>query len=114
MLISERNIWGDKFITQSHKSSKKKLQNILTELDNISEGEMIVHKEHGIGMFEKIQTIYVDDIAHDCLKIIYANGDILYLPVENIDQIKKYGNDEAQLDRPRWCQLAKKKSQAEK
>lgn len=99
LLISERNILGDKFITQSHKSSKKKLQNILTELDNISEGEMIVHKEHGIGMFEKIQTIYVDDIAHDCLKIIYANGDILYLPVENIDQIKKYGNDGAQLDR---------------
>lgn len=99
LLISERNILGDKFITQSHKSSKKKLKNILTELDNISEGEIIVHKEHGIGMFERIQTIYVDDIAHDCLKIIYANSDILYLPVENIDQIKKYGNDGAVLDR---------------
>lgn len=99
LLISERNILGDKFITQSHKSSKKKLQNILTELDNISEGEMIVHKEHGIGMFERIQTIYVDDIAHDCLKIIYANGDILYLPVENIDQIKKYGNNDVMPDR---------------
>ena len=60
---------------------------------------MIVHKEHGIGMFEKIQTIYVDDIAHDCLKNNLCNGDILYLPVENIDQIKKYGNDGAQLDR---------------
>ena len=87
LLISEQNILGNKFSTQSHKSSKKKLQNILTELDNISEGEMIVHKEHGIGMFERIQTIYVDDIAHDCLKIVYDNADILYLPVENINQI---------------------------
>jgi transcription-repair coupling factor (superfamily II helicase) len=99
LLISEQTVLGNKFGSQSHKSSKKKLQNILTELDNISEGEMIVHKEHGIGMFERIQTIYVDEIAHDCLKIVYANSDILYLPVENIDQIKKYGNDGAVLDK---------------
>lgn len=99
LFIAEQNIIGDKFVTQSHKSSKRKLKNILTELDNISEGEFIVHKEHGIGMFERIQTLYIDKIAHDCLKIIYANNDIFYLPVENIDQIKKYGSTEAQLDR---------------
>ena len=99
LFISEQDILGDKFSTQSHKSTKKKLQNILTELDNISESELIVHKEHGIGMFERIQTIYVDEIAHDCLKVIYANNDILYLPVENIDQIKKYGNNDAILDK---------------
>jgi len=99
LFIAEQDIFGDKFSTQSHKTSKKKLQNILTELDNISEGELVVHKEHGIGMFEQIQTLYVDNIAHDCLKIIYANNDILYLPVENIDQIKKYGSNEAILDK---------------
>ena len=75
------------------------MQNILAELDNISESELVIHKEHGIGMFEKIQTIYVDDIAHDCLKIVYANNDILYLPVENIDQIKKYGSNDTILDK---------------
>jgi transcription-repair coupling factor (superfamily II helicase) len=111
LFISERSILGDKFVTQSHKSSKKKLKNILTELDNISEGEMIVHKEHGVGMFEQIQTIYVDGIAHDCLKIIYANNDILYLPVENIDQVKKYGNDGAVLDKLGGASWQKRKSQ---
>ena len=99
LFISEQDILGDKFITQSHKSTKRKLKNILTELDNISEGEMIVHKEHGIAMFERIQTLYVDEIAHDCLKLIYANNDILYLPVENIDQIKKYGGNEVMPDK---------------
>ena len=99
LFISDQDILGDKFSTQSYKSTKKKLQNILTELDNISENELVIHKEHGIGMFEKIQTIYVDDIAHDCLKIIYANNDILYLPVENIDQIKKYGSNDTTLDK---------------
>ena len=99
LFIAETDILGNKFITQSHKSARKKLKNILTELDNIVEGEIVVHKEHGIGRFEKIQTIYVDKIAHDCLKIIYANNDILYLPVENIDQFKKYGGDDVVLDK---------------
>ena len=99
LFISETEILGSKFTTHGHKSAKKKLQNILTELDNIIGGELIVHKEHGIGMFEKIQTMHVDGVAHDCLKIIYANNDILYLPVENIDQFKKYGSNEVVLDK---------------
>lgn len=99
LFIAEQDILGSKFTTQSYTPNKKKLKNILTELDNILEGEYIVHKEHGVGMFANIHTITVDNIAHDCLKIIYANNDILYLPVENIDQIKKYGNNEATLDK---------------
>ncbi|RTK92639.1 MAG: transcription-repair coupling factor [Rickettsiales bacterium] len=99
LLISEANLLGNQFITQAQKSSKKKLAKILTELDNITEGQLIVHKEHGIGRFENIETIHVDGIAHDCIKITYANNDILYLPVENISQFKKYGGDEAVLDK---------------
>jgi transcription-repair coupling factor (superfamily II helicase) len=99
LFISENDIFGNKFHVQERKSSKKKLQNILTELDNIIEGQLIVHKEHGVGKFEKIETIYVDKIAHDCIKLIYANNDILYLPVENIDQLKKFGDEEGVLDK---------------
>ncbi len=110
LFITEQDILGDKFTTQGHRSTKRKLKNILTELDNISENELIVHKEHGIGMFSQIQTICVDNIAHDCLKIIYANNDILYLPVENIDQIKKYGNNDAVLDKLGSANWQKRKS----
>ena len=99
LFITENDILGSKFFAHEPTSNRKKLKNILTELDNIVSGEIIVHKEHGIGQFDKIETIYVDDIAHDCLKIIYANNDVLYLPVENIDQFKKYGGDEAVLDK---------------
>ncbi len=101
LFITQQDILGNKFSApvNNAKSTKKKLKNILTELDNISENELIVHKEHGIGRFSKIETIYVDKIAHDCLKLIYANDDIFYLPVENIDQIKKYGGDDALLDK---------------
>jgi transcription-repair coupling factor (superfamily II helicase) len=99
LFISEQDILGEKFTSQSHKSTRRKLNNILIELDNIIEGELIVHKEHGIGRFEKIETIIVSDVPHDCLKIVYFNNDILYLPVENIDLIKKYGNEDAILDK---------------
>ena len=99
LFISEQDILGEKFTSQSHKSSPRKLKNILVELDNITEGELIVHKEHGIGRFERIETIAVSDVPHDCLKILYFNNDILYLPVENIDLITKYGNEEAALDK---------------
>lgn len=99
LFISEQDILGEKFTSQSHKPNRRKLKNILTELDNITEGELVVHKEHGIGRFEKVETILVGDVPHDCLKIIYFNNDILYLPVENIDLITKYGNDEAELDK---------------
>ncbi len=99
LFITEQGILGKKFSTNSHKTTKKKVQNILIELDNILEGELVVHKEHGIGIFSHIQTIYVDEIAHDCLKIIYDNNDILYLPVENIDLIKKHGNKNAVIDK---------------
>lgn len=99
LFISEQDILGEKFTSLGHKSSKRKLQNILNEIDNIDQGELIIHKEHGIGRFERIETITVQDIEHDCLKIIYADNDILYLPVENIDVIKKYGNDDAELDK---------------
>ncbi len=110
IFISENDIFGNKFASSEHKIAKNRLKNILTELDNITEGELVVHKEHGIGLYEKIQTIFVSNIPHDCLKIIYANNDILYLPVENIDLIKKYGGDDTQLDRLGSLNWQKRKS----
>ncbi len=99
IFFSEKDIFGQRFASASKKSSKKKLQNILTEIDNIKEGEFITHKEYGVGIFEKIETLTVNEVAHDCLKINYDGGDVFYLPVENIDQIKKFGSDDATLDR---------------
>lgn len=99
LFISENDIWGNKFASQSNISSRKKLKNILTELDNIVEGELVVHMQHGIGRFEQIQTICVNNIPHDFLKIIYADNDIFYLPVENIEQLKKFGSEDTPLDK---------------
>jgi len=61
----------------------------------------VVHMEHGIGQFDGLETITVTGAPHDCLRILYAGGDKLLLPVENIEVISRYGSEDAgaQLDR---------------
>lgn len=80
-------------------NTNKKLKNILLELDHLAEGELIVHKDHGIGQFLKLEALEIKGKLHDFLKILYAGNDKLYIPVENIEVIKKYGSDVAQLDK---------------
>lgn len=80
-------------------NTNKKLKNILLELDHLAEGELVVHKDHGIGQFLKLEALEIKGKLHDFLKILYAGNDKLYIPVENIEVIKKYGSDNAQLDK---------------
>ena len=96
--IRQQDIIGLRRISEPTSSSKK-LKNILSELETLSEGELVVHSEHGIGRFEGVETIEVVGIRHDCIKIIYDGGDKLYIPVENLESIKKYGRDDAPLDK---------------
>ena len=80
-------------------NTNKKLKNILLELDHLAEGELVVHKDHGVGQFLKLEALEIKGKLHDFLKILYAGNDKLYIPVENIEVIKKYGSDVAQLDK---------------
>ncbi len=103
LFISSLDLVGEKainsVINSRSQSSKRKLKNILMELDNLTEGELIVHKDHGIGQFLKVEALDINGQAHDFLKILYDNNDKLYIPVENIDVIKKYGSNESALAR---------------
>lgn len=66
----------------------------------MSVGELVVHIEHGIGKFLGLENIMAGGAPHDCLKILYANDAKLFVPVENIDVISRYGieDDNIQLD----------------
>src|SRR5690606_28418566 len=80
---------------------KKRAENFLTEASSLTPGDLVVHVDHGIGRFERLQTIEVMGAPHDCLLLVYHGGDKLYLPVENIELLSRYGADDsdAQLDR---------------
>ena len=65
-------------------------------------GDYIVHKTHGIGKFIGVNTIKADNIVKDYIKIQYKDDDILYIPTNQLDNIRKYigtGDKEPKLNR---------------
>ncbi len=99
IVIGEQAIFGEKLLRQ--KISKTASQRILEESLSINQGDLVVHRDHGIGKFDGIQTITALGIKTDMIKIIYGGGDNLFVPVDNINLITRYGaeNPLIQLDR---------------
>ncbi|MGZ8416919.1 MAG: CarD family transcriptional regulator, partial [Methyloceanibacter sp.] len=97
-VIDEQDILGDRLV---RKSRGKRGHDVLTEVSSLSVGDLVVHADHGIGRFVGLTTIEAAGEPHDCLEVHYAGGDKLYLPVENIEMLSRYGSDESgvQLDR---------------
>ncbi|GAA3875564.1 transcription-repair coupling factor [Celeribacter arenosi] len=96
-VISEQDVLGDRLIRRP--SRKKRAENFLTEHSSLSPGDLIVHVEHGVGIFKGLEVITALGAAHECLLLEYAGGDRLYLPVENIELLSRYGHDEGLLDK---------------
>ena len=98
-VIAEQDILGDRLVRPRRKA--RRAADVITEATSLSVGDLVVHADHGIGRFEGLHTITALGAPHDCLLLVYAGGDKLYLPVENIELLSRYGSDEtgAQLDR---------------
>ncbi|MFZ4541841.1 MAG: CarD family transcriptional regulator, partial [Rickettsiales bacterium] len=91
ILLTEQDMFGERIIRTQKR--KRKSEAFLAEAASFIEGELIVHREHGIGRFEGLITVEVNDTRHDCLKLTYDGG-TLFLPVENIDLVSRYGTAE--------------------
>jgi len=90
-VVSEQDILGDRMVRRQR---RKRADNFLTEAASLSVGDHVVHVEHGIGRFEGLQTIDVDGAPHDCLKLVYHGDSRLFLPVENIELLSRFGGDD--------------------
>lgn len=99
LVISEQDLLGDRVARAT--SKRRKADQFFLEAAQLTSSDLVVHREHGIGRYEGLMTISVGGAAHDCLCLIYDGGDKLFLPVENIEMITRYGGDGAvaQLDR---------------
>ncbi|RZJ00595.1 MAG: transcription-repair coupling factor [Brevundimonas sp.] len=97
-VISETDILGDRL---ARPKKKRRASNFLAEASALTTGDLVVHLDHGIGRYEGLKTLEIQDAPHDCLELLYAGESKLYLPVENIDLLTRYGADAdgAQLDR---------------
>lgn len=98
-IVGEQDILGDRLVRPRKRS--KKASDFLSEVTALAEGDLVVHVDHGIGRFTGLKTITAAGAPRDCLEIIYAGGDRLYLPVENIELLSRYGSEdtEAALDK---------------
>jgi transcription-repair coupling factor (superfamily II helicase) len=96
-VISEQDVLGDRLIRPRRKT--KRAENYLTEAQTLSPGDLVVHVDHGVGRYNGLETITAMGAPHECLALEYAGGDRLYLPVENIELLSRYGHEEGLLDR---------------
>ncbi len=99
LVITETDIFGQRL--SRPRARRGRGEDFLREVSALEEGDLVVHAEHGIGRYEGLVIIDSSGGPHDCLQIVYAGGDKLYLPVENIEMLSRYGSagTDAQLDR---------------
>jgi len=97
-VVGEQDILGDRLV---RRGGKKRAKNFIAEVSGLDEGDIVVHVDHGIGRFVGLKTIEAAGAPHDCLELRYAGEDRLFLPVENIELLSRYGGEgsEAMLDK---------------
>ena len=96
-IISEQDVLGERLIR--HASKRRKAENFLTEATSLTSGDLVVHVDHGIGKYHNLEVISAADALHECLVLEYAENARLYLPVENIELLSKYGQEFGLLDK---------------
>jgi transcription-repair coupling factor (superfamily II helicase) len=98
-VIGEQDILGDRLVRGRKKT--RRAQDFLSEVGTLSAGDLVVHVDHGIGRFIGLKAIEAAGTPHDCLEIHYAEAAKLFLPVENLELLSRYGSEdtEVQLDK---------------
>ena len=90
-VLTEQDMLGDRLVRRRKK--RRAADAFLQELATLSPGDLVVHADHGIGRYEGLTQIKVSGAPHDCVALEYARGDKLYVPVENIELLSRYGSE---------------------
>jgi len=96
-VISEQDVLGDRLIRQTKR--KKRADNFLTETQSLTPGDLVVHVDHGVGRYHGLEVVTAAGAAHECLLLEYAENSKLYLPVENIELLSRFGHEVGLLDK---------------
>lgn len=99
VVVSEQDLLGDR-LTRPHRKQKRS-DLVIHEASSLSPGDYVVHLDHGVGQFLDLVNIDAGGAAHDCLCLLYDQGDKLFIPVENIDVLSRFGSQDGvvSLDR---------------
>ncbi len=88
VVIAETDIFGKKIPRRHFRPAREGY--FLRSFGELREGNYVVHKDHGIGVYRGLQKLSVDGIENDFLLIEYADRDKLYIPVDRLDIIQRY------------------------
>ncbi len=112
-ILSEQDILGDRLVNRGR---RRKAKNFISEASALQPGDLIIHIDHGLGRYLGLKTLDVQSAPHDCLELEYANGAKLYLPVENIELLSRYGaaGDLVNLDKLGGVAWQSRKAKAKK
>lgn len=98
-VYSEQDILGDRLVRRRRQT--RPAEHLISEMSSLSLNDIVVHADHGIGRYDGLETLEIGGAPHDCLRLVYADDDKLFLPVENLDLLSRFGSDESgvQLDK---------------
>jgi transcription-repair coupling factor (superfamily II helicase) len=95
IFITEQDILGERLVRP--RKRKRRSDQFLIEASSLSAGDLVVHVDHGIGRYDGLETLTVLGATHDCLRVLYDGNDKLFVPVENIDSLSRYGSENADV-----------------
>ena len=90
-IVSEQDLLGDRISRPPRR--RKRADQFIAEATEIAEGDLVVHQEYGIGRYDGLETLRIGVAPHDCLRLLYDNMQKLYLPVENIELLSRFGTE---------------------
>ena len=90
-LVGEQDLLGERISRPPRR--RKRADQFIAEATEIAEGDLVVHQEYGIGRYDGLTTLNVSGAPHDCLRLIYDGNEKLFLPVENIEVLSRYGSE---------------------
>ncbi len=90
-LVGEQDLLGERISRPPRR--RKRADQFIAEATEIAEGDLVVHQEYGIGRYDGLATLSVTGAPHDCLRLIYDGDEKLFLPVENIEVLSRFGSE---------------------
>ncbi len=95
VLVTEQDMLGDRMSRPPRRRTN--YDQFVAEVATLQPGDLVVHSEHGIGRYDGLVALDVGGAPHDCLRVIYAGDDKLFVPVENIEVLTRYGTEDANV-----------------
>ena len=118
LVLTERELFGrQRPLTRRRRRGQPEPEAILQSLADLTPGAPVVHEDHGIGRYEGLQRMDVGDAPAEFMRVLYAGGDRLYVPVSDMQLITRYtgGNPENaplhRLGSDAWARIKRRAEQ---